>query len=136
VTQPIFTTRAQFMEGHGKQKPVPFETIEVWHNCNGTVSMRWKTVRSAMGQPTEAAAIPVLGVAVLETEPAEEGNPYNYRIHTLHSEFNTAAWLVNLGVFKPAGPVTPVPAGKEKRDDGELVEREVVINDWTDVGMI
>lgn len=60
---------------------------------------------------------PVVGIAVLETELAESNNPlgYKYRIHTLYSEFNTAAWLVNNGVFTP-GPnvtVTPVPA---KRD--------------------
>lgn len=37
--------------------------------------------------------------------PAEEGNIYNFRIKNLYSEFNAAAWLVNLGVFTPAGPV-------------------------------
>ena len=71
--------------------------------------MRWLTTRSAQGQATEAAAIPVPGLCILETEPAEVGNEYNYRIHTIYSEFNTAAWLVNLGVFNPAGEVTPVP---------------------------
>lgn len=64
------------MQGHGKQKPIPFETLKVWyaistyipskkrtltdelrHDCNGTVTMRWKTIRSGFGQPTEAAAI-------------------------------------------------------------------------------
>jgi hypothetical protein len=71
--------------------------------------MRWLTTRSGQGQRTEAAAIPVPGLVILETEPAEEGNKYNYRIHTIFSEFNSAAWLVNLGVFKPNGTVTPVP---------------------------
>lgn len=50
------------------------------------------------------------GLVILETIPAEEGNQYPYRVHTIYSEFNSAAWLVNLGVFKPEGPVTPVPA--------------------------
>ena len=63
LTQPIFTSRAEFMEGHGKQKPIPFETLDVWHNCNGTVSMRWMTMRSGWGQATEAAAI------VSQTQP-------------------------------------------------------------------
>ena len=104
------------MQGHGTQENIPFETIRVWNDCNGTVTMVWKTTRSGQGQETESAAIPVIGVAVLETIPAEPDNPlgYNYRIHTLWSEFNTAAWLVNNGVFTPDAPVTPIPA--EKRD--------------------
>lgn len=109
--------------------------------------MRWLTTRSAMGQPTEAAAIvsrtsqqdfsqiflhsstiqPVPGLVILETEPAEEGNPYKYRIHTIYSEFNAAAWLVNLGVFVPEGPVTPVPS--EKRSP---VKRDA----WIEAGII
>ena len=66
ITQPIFTSREQFMMGHGKQKPIPFETLDVWHNCNGTVSMRWLTTRSAMDQPTEAAAIVCLSTSLLQ----------------------------------------------------------------------
>lgn len=54
---PIFTNRTQFMAGHGTQKGIPFETLNVWHDCNGTVSMRWWTSRSGQGQPTESAAI-------------------------------------------------------------------------------
>lgn len=49
------------------RQPIPFETLDVWHNCNGTVSMRWLTTRSALNQPTEAAAIPVPGLVILET---------------------------------------------------------------------
>ena len=66
ITQPIFTSREQFMLGHGKQKPIPFETLDVWHNCKGTVSMRWLTTRSAMDQPTEAAAIVSLSISLLQ----------------------------------------------------------------------
>ncbi len=94
ITKPIFTSREQFMLGHGKQKPIPFETLDVFHNCNGTVSMRWLTTRSALGQPTEAAAIPVPGLVILETEPAEEGNEYNYRIHTIYSEVSIISFYI------------------------------------------
>ncbi len=68
-------------------------------------------------------------------QPAEEGNEYNYRIHTIYSEFNSAAWLVNLGVFTPAGPITPVPVDVEptKRDD---VARSAQPFHWSDIGMI
>lgn len=40
-------------------------------------------------------------------------------IHTIYSEFNAAAWLVNLGIFKPEGPVTPVP------QDAKLIKRGI-----------
>ncbi|KXL47726.1 MAG: hypothetical protein FE78DRAFT_87977 [Acidomyces sp. 'richmondensis'] len=133
VTAPIFTSRDEFMQGHGKQKPIPFETLKVWHDCNGTVTMRWKTIRSGFGQPTEAAAIPVIGTAIIETVPAEDGNPYNYRIHTLYSEFNAAAWLVNLGIFVPEGPVTPVPASKRSV---QSIEKRDTVQEWFDVGAL
>jgi len=119
INDPIFTSREQFMAGHGKQEPIPFVTDKVWHNCNGTVSMRWHTTRSAQGKPTEAGAIIAPGLVILETIPAEEGNTYPYRIHTIYSEFNAAAWLVNLGIFKPEGPVTPVP------QDAKLIKRGI-----------
>jgi len=122
ILEPIFTSREQFMNGHGKQQPIPFETTNVWHNCNGTVSMRWYTTRSGQGQATEAAAIALPGMVVLETIPAEEGNVYPYRIHTIYSEFNSAAWLVNLGVFKPDGPVTPVSEAEAGTPDKRNVD--------------
>lgn len=37
--------------------------------------------------------------------PAEEGSQYDFRIKEIYSEFNSAAWIVNLGLFTPAGPV-------------------------------
>jgi len=35
----------------------------------------------------------------------EGGDKYKFRIKELYSEFNAAAWLVNLGVFTPTGSV-------------------------------
>ena len=46
---------------------------------------------------------PVVGTAILETIPDSE-NKFGWRIKTLFSEFNTAAWLVNNGVFTPTAP--------------------------------
>lgn len=39
--------------------------------------------------------------------PAEANNPggYRFRVKDLYSEFNAASWLVNNGVYRPAGPV-------------------------------
>lgn len=114
VNAVTFTSREEFSANHGKQPNIPFETLNVFHGCNST-SVRWQTLRSGNGQPNEQAAIPVVGTAILETIPDSE-NSFGWRIKTLFSEFNTAAWLVNNGVFTPNSTLTPPPA---KRDLGE-----------------
>ena len=106
--------------------------------------MVWRTDRSGQGQETESAAIPVIGIAVLETElateskgierqRAEEGG-YKYRIHTLWSEFNTAAWLVNNGVFTPDAPVTPVPEQETGVPENKMRKRGLATSKF-DVGL-
>merc|ERR1712233_181897 len=93
-TGPTFDGRQAFMDGQGSQPKIPFTTLNVFHGCR-TVTVRWKTERSANGQPTEQAMIPVVGIAAMELVPAEPEN----------AEFNSLAWAVNLGLFTPAGPV-------------------------------
>ncbi|CAK4005883.1 Hypothetical predicted protein [Lecanosticta acicola] len=97
---PTFASRAAFVDGQGKQPSIPFEMLGVWGGCR-FVAVRWKTERSANGHVSESDDIPVHGNAILEVEPAEEGDEYAWRISKIWSEFNSAAWLVNLGVFKP-----------------------------------
>ncbi|RMY54424.1 hypothetical protein D0865_04726 [Hortaea werneckii] len=105
ITGPTFDGRQAFMDGQGSQPKIPFTTLNVFHGCR-TVTVRWKTERSANGQPTEQAMIPVVGIAAMELVPAEpENEEYNWRIEALYSEFNSLAWAVNLGLFTPAGPV-------------------------------
>lgn len=147
VTAPIFTSRDEFMQGHGTQEPIPFETLRVWHTCEGVVSMVWRSVRSAQGQETESAAIPVTGTAVLETEPAawSEGveleralaGGYKYRIHTLWSEFNTAAWLVNNGALgiQADVPVIPPPETETTPSPPSLVGKRGLTSSKFDVGL-
>lgn len=53
---------------------------------------------------------PVVGNAILEVVPNTEGGDYKFRVKTIYSEFSSGAWLVNLGVFVPTGPVTPIGA--------------------------
>jgi hypothetical protein len=65
-------------------------------------------------QTTNIISQPVVGTAILETIP-DSSNRFGWRIKTLFSEFNTAAWLVNNGVFTPNSTLTPPPA---KRDLG------------------
>lgn len=141
VTAPIFTSRDEFMEGHGTQEPIPFETLKVWSTCDGVVSMVWRSIRSGQGQENESAAVPVTGVAVLETEPTElstgeeleraQAGGYNYRIHTLWSEFNTAAWLVNNGVFEVEEDVPTIPPPEEETTpspESNIVKRSAKVD--------
>ena len=100
LTEPTFNTRKEFMDGQGSQPEIPFEQLNVFHGCD-SVSVRWTTSRSAAGQATETDDLPVVGIAILETVAAGPNDKYNFRIKTIYSEFNAAAWLVNLGVFVP-----------------------------------
>ncbi|KXT01999.1 hypothetical protein AC578_6538 [Pseudocercospora eumusae] len=102
MNAPTFASRAAFIDGQGKQPQIPFETIKVFPGCRH-VSMRWKSDRSANGHASEVDKIPVHGNVIVEVEPSEPGNTFNWRVSHIWSEFNSAAWLVNLGVFKPGG---------------------------------
>lgn len=93
---PTFVGRRAFIEAQGSQPEIPFKQLNLFHGCD-SVSLRWLTTRSAAGQPTEADNLPVVGNVIMETVPSEPGDVHNFRIKTIYSEFNTAAWLINLG---------------------------------------
>jgi hypothetical protein len=54
----------------------------------------------------------ITGIIVLETTQPDGNAPW--LINTVYSEFNSGAWLVDLGIFKPqncsAGATAPAPA--------------------------
>ncbi|KAK3663333.1 hypothetical protein LTR22_005740 [Elasticomyces elasticus] len=106
ITGPTFASRATFMAGQGSQPKIPFERLNVFYGCD-SVAVRWMTTRSGNGQKNESAMIPVIGNGIMSVVPAEANNPsgYRFRIKVLYSEFNAAAWLVNNGIYRPAGPV-------------------------------
>lgn len=125
-----FTSREDFMNAQGAQPQIPFTTLNVFHGCD-SITVRWETTDSAAGQATKVNDIvslnprtqrvpflitsqPAPGIAILHTIPATD-NEYGFRIETLYSEFNAAAWLVNLGVF------TPAPPAANKRDLPHIV---------------
>ncbi|KAF2726052.1 hypothetical protein K431DRAFT_299166 [Polychaeton citri CBS 116435] len=110
LTEPTFQGRQAFMDGQGAQPEIPFTTLFVKHGCD-FVSMRWMSTRSAAGQATEVAAEPVIGTVIMDVVEDDE-NSYGWRVSAIYSEFNSGAWLVNLGVFDPEGPTTPVPSSR------------------------
>jgi len=53
--------------------------------------MRWRS------RPALNATEEVTGIVVLETVPSVPGSRYPHKIETVYSEFNSGAWLVDLG---------------------------------------
>lgn len=85
-----FDGRAAFEAGQSSQPAIPFEILNMWYACTGPVVIRWRSAQS----PEE-----ITGNIVMETERGNGTQPW--LISTVYSEFNSGAWLVNLGVFTP-----------------------------------
>ena len=90
-----FSSLEEFQAGQGGQPNIPFEILNVWHNCD-TVTMRWRSTSPGFVQPEEQ----VVGIVVMET--VYSGGEEPYLIDTVYSEFNSGAWLYDLGVFVPS----------------------------------
>ncbi|KAK3648400.1 hypothetical protein LTR56_007517 [Elasticomyces elasticus] len=93
---PTFDSRASFISGQGSQPNIPFEQLNVWYNCD-TVILRWRTTLDF----TTPAPEFVTGIIVLETTAAPGNTEQPWLINTVYSEFNSGAWLVDLGTFVP-----------------------------------
>ena len=96
LTDPTFTSRAAFIAGQSGQKPIPFNILNIWNNCD-TVMLRWRGDNLGPTQPGED----VTGMIVLETVPNPSSSDQPWQIQTAYSEFNSGAWLYDLGVFVP-----------------------------------
>ncbi|KAI7356592.1 hypothetical protein KC354_g10349 [Hortaea werneckii] len=88
--EPTFDSLESFKAGQGAQPPIPFEILNLWYACEGPVVIRWRSAQSPEI---------ITGNIVMETERAQGAEPW--LIKTVYSEFNSGAWLVNLGVFTP-----------------------------------
>lgn len=93
---PTFSSLAEFIAAQGTQPPIPFEILNVWHNCE-TVTMRWRSSQPGFVEPAQL----VTGIIVLETRYAGKKKEEPFLIKTVYSEFNSGAWLYDLGVFVP-----------------------------------
>merc|ERR1712072_770560 len=89
--EPTFDSLESFKAGQGAQPPIPFEILNLWYACEGPVVIRWRSAQSPEI---------ITGNIVMETERAQ-GGAEPWLIKTVYSEFNSGAWLVNLGVFTP-----------------------------------
>lgn len=88
-----FTSKAAFISASASQPPVPFTILQTWHTCD-TVIIRWVAHPPAL--PGVATAEQVQGFDALIVEPSTTGfQPY--QIKTTYGEFNSGAWLHDLG---------------------------------------
>ncbi|KAK0269899.1 hypothetical protein LTR35_014576 [Friedmanniomyces endolithicus] len=95
-----FTSRANFEAESSAQPSVPFQVQNTWHNCD-TITIRWLSAQSPQ---------PVVGISVLQTvyRPGR-GNATNFKINEVWAEFDSAAWLIDLGF-------TITPPSSKKRE--------------------
>ncbi|KAG9948126.1 hypothetical protein KCU85_g5181, partial [Aureobasidium melanogenum] len=89
-----FTSKAEFLAGQGAQPPVPFKILNLWNTCN-TVIIRWLSAQEPL---------PVQGISIASVVPAIPGQgggfgvgPQKWQISAIVAEFNSGAWLGNLG---------------------------------------
>lgn len=88
-----FDSKQAFLDGQGAQPPVPFDILNTWNTCN-TVIIRWVSHQ----EPDQ-----VQGISIGEVQVAKEGEgggvgvTGKYQIKTIWAEFNSGAWLINLG---------------------------------------
>jgi len=92
---PTFTSRSAFIAGQSSQPPIPFDILNLWNNCD-TVMLRWRGYNLGPTQPEED----VTGMIVIETVPGND-SAQPWLIQTVYSEFNSGAWLYDLGIFTP-----------------------------------
>jgi len=98
LTTATFTSRAAFIQGQSGQPPIPFKILNLWHTCS-TVIIRWRASAPGTISTTQE---PVTGIIVLETQPnRNKASDQPFLIQTVFSEFNSGAWLYDLGVFVP-----------------------------------
>ncbi|CZT21585.1 uncharacterized protein RCC_07449 [Ramularia collo-cygni] len=90
-----FDSLVDFQAGQGSQPNIPFEILNIWYGCSA-VTLRWRSTYP--GGPANPQQF-VTGIIVLETVCAT--GTEKYKIKTVYSEFNSGAWLYDLGVFVP-----------------------------------
>nr|POE56620.1 hypothetical protein CFP56_33592 [Quercus suber] len=117
-----FKTRAAFEAGQGGQPNITFTILNVWHNCD-TVFLRWKSDTPNPDTPGNMFAgkgpqkqEQVTGIIVLETTASSADASIPFLINQVYSEFNSGAWLVDLGVFQPTCNSTASSGSKATRN--------------------
>ncbi|KAF2484534.1 hypothetical protein BDY17DRAFT_323379 [Neohortaea acidophila] len=94
---PTFTSRETFIQGQGKQAPIPFQILNLYNTCSAVI-LRWRSSAPGFVQPEQQ----VTGIIILETvanPDAAAAASQPWLIETVYSEFNSGAWLIDVGNF-------------------------------------
>jgi hypothetical protein len=84
-----FPTLAAFEAGQSQQPSIPFAVLNIWHGCN-IIGFRWKSAQTPD---------PVYGINIQTIIPKNGTSTCSapvFQIETNYSEFDTAAWIVNI----------------------------------------
>ncbi|KAI4716551.1 hypothetical protein E4T48_07231 [Aureobasidium sp. EXF-10727] len=103
-----FASKADFLAAQGAQPNVPFEILNLWNTCN-TIIIRWLSAQTPF---------PVQGISVATVQPAIKGQgggfgvgSQKWQIGNIVAEFNSGAWLGNLGYPECGGAGSGAAAG-------------------------
>ncbi|EHY56883.1 hypothetical protein HRR83_002037 [Exophiala dermatitidis] len=99
-----FPSPAAYIAGQGAQPPIGIDILNIDAvTCQGVIVFRWV---ATVGLNVD----PVKGISVLYTvksgSNANTVGPNGYQLETLYSEFNSAAWVLDIGgtCAPPAAP--------------------------------
>lgn len=99
-----FPTKSAFEQGQGSQGAVPISLINIDAiTCDGVIAFRWVAYPAT-------AQLEVKGINVLYTVNSGDKKSMGkggWQISQVFSEFNNAAWIVDLGLS--CNPPTPIP---------------------------
>lgn len=107
-----FGSRTAFIDGQKHQPPIPFQILNIWNTCTEVI-MRWRSSSPGSVNPEQI----VTGIVVIETVPnSDSSSSQPWLMETVYSEFNSGAWLYDIGNFtasctaaglpkKPNGPI-------------------------------
>ncbi|KAF2485676.1 hypothetical protein BDY17DRAFT_109950 [Neohortaea acidophila] len=109
---PTFSGRTAFIKGQSGQAPIPFTIQKTYPACD-SVAFTWVSQPGPGGPANGGKGVQpeqqVSGIIILETVP-NTWNPsgeFDWKIQTAYSEFNSGAWLYDLGVFVPTNCSAP-----------------------------
>lgn len=100
-----FSSRTDFINGQSTQPPIPFTILNLWNTCS-TVIMRWRSSAPGNIKPEQI----VTGIVVIDTvADSDTSASQPWLMQTVYSEFNSGAWLYDLGNFTASCTAAGLP---------------------------
>lgn len=91
LNKPSYTGKQAFIDANAAQtSQTVYKELNLYHTCD-VVIQRFEVTNLTPERPR--------GIQILECVPAPAGNLFPWQIKQVYTEVNSAAWLVDLGVF-------------------------------------